>query len=411
MRPCPIFDWSLRAPQKLAVVTQSENLSYLQLNECIQAYCGYISSLNLPPQSKLPFIALSNLETVCFFFAAWRMQMIACPISFRLPELAIEQTLKRLSAPLITPHPSHIKKVTEIDENLLSTMLLTSGSTGTPKIACHRLRHHLVSAEHAISHLHLEPDDYYLASLPLFHIGGIALLLRTFLAGATLMITDNYFERRVTHLSLVPTQLYRLLKEKIAHFQPKCILLGGAPIPPLLYQEAADLNLLTTYGMTEASSIITLNGKLLDHLELKIGDGEEILIRGKSIFEGYLNPDGTIVSPLQDGWFHTKDRGRMTPQQTLQLLGRKDRLFISGGENIQPEEIEEAILALFQVQQATVLPHHDEEFGMRPAVYLYDPNRTITLELLQTKLRQLLPGYKIPQKLFYLDQPTSKLHI
>ncbi|HSX03762.1 MAG TPA: AMP-binding protein [Rhabdochlamydiaceae bacterium] len=411
MRLCPIFKWSEQAPGKPAVSTPNEMISYRQLNHLIQLQCGYIKSLNLPKQSRLVFIAENSVETLCFFFAAWRMQMIACPLSFRLPSEAVSQTLKRLNSSLLVPQMGQLEKAEEIDEDLLATMLLTSGSTGQPKIACHRLRHLLTSAQNALVPLNLESHDYYLASLPYFHVGGISLLLRTFLCGATLFLSQNYFDPRITHLSLVPTQLYRLLQEKPEHFHPKCLLLGGAPIPSRLIEESANLNLYTTYGMTETSSMIIVNGKVLDHLELKLGKDEEILIRGKSLFEGYLNSEGMIESPLIDGWFHTKDRGSLNTNGELQFLGRKDRLFISGGENIQPEEIEEAILSIFKLKQALIIPYQDEEFGMRPAAYLYDPDQRVSLLSLQKELKRILPGYKIPQKLFYLSHIYTKEEI
>jgi O-succinylbenzoic acid--CoA ligase len=159
--------------------------------------------------------------------------------------------------------------------------------------------------------------------------------------------------------------------------------------------------------MTEASSMITLNGRVLPHLELKIGSEQEIMIRGKSVFAGYLKSDGTIESPLKEGWLHTKDRG-IIREGKLEFIGRKDRMFISGGENIQPEEIEEAIHSLFKVDQAMIVPYEDIEFGMRPAAYIFAPEQSLTLELLQGELKKILPKYKIPQKLFNLSRPYEK---
>lgn len=413
MRLCPIFEWNQRRPNHPAILSDTEIFSYHALNALIQSQCSFIQSLKLREQSRLPFIAHTTVETIAFFFAAWRMKMIACPLSFRLPEQALASALRQLEVShLITPQasPGTLENV-EIDENLLSTMLLTSGTTGTPKIACHRLSHHLESAQAAIPHLKLEPEDRYQSSLPLFHIGGIAILIRTFLAGSTLVLSDRHPS---THLSLVPTQLFRLVQQKTVFFH-KCILLGGAPIAVSLYEQAMDLNmqLYTTYGMTETSSMITLKspedprfslGRVLEHLELKIQNDGELLVRGKSLFDGYLNH----TLPLLDGWFATRDRGQFTKGGNLHFLGRKDRLFISGGENIQPEEIEEAIMALFKIAQAIVLPFSDEEYGMRSAAYLYDPAQTLTLESLQCALRKVLPGFKIPQKLFFLPHLFTK---
>lgn len=412
MRLCPIFEWSQRHPHHPALLSETESISYQAFDRLIQSQCHFIESLNLPQQSRLPFIAHSTVESLSFFFAAWRMKMIACPLSFRLPTQTIAFLLQQLDAKdLIVPQNITGKsKHVELEQNLIATMLLTSGTTGTPKIAVHRLSHHLESAKAAIPLLQLEPDDRYQFSLPFFHIGGIALLLRTFLAGSTLVLSSN---AEATHFSLVPTQLFRLLQKK-AIFPHKCILLGGAPIGASLYEQAMNQNLrlYTTYGMTETSSMISLKtpedrpfslGGVLDHLELKIENDGEIWVRGKSLFEGYLHHP-----PLSSNdWFATKDRGSLI-EGKLHFLGRKDRLFISGGENIQPEEIEEAIISLFKVHQAIVIPFPDEEFGMRPAVYLYDPEKIVTLEHLQQQLRNVLPGFKIPQKLFPLPHLYSK---
>lgn len=417
MRLCPIFKWSIQCPSHPAAFIGNTTISYKELNHLVESECNFIESLHLPTQSRLPFIAANTLETASFFFAAWRMKMVACPLSFRLPKAGIEKALLRLNASLITPQsiPAKDQKHTELDETLLATLLFTSGTTGEPKIACHRLFQHLKSAEVAIPHLQLGQQSRYLSNLPFSHVGGIALLLRTFLAGSALVISSHF--KDATHISCVPTQLYRRMQEKTI-VPDQSILLGGAPISLNLYNQAIEqkLNLYTTYGMTETSSMMTLKkpennsfslGSPLEHSELRIETDGEILVRGKTLFDGYLNLDGSISLPLKDGWFATKDRGYLK-EGCLHFLGRKDRLFISGGENIQPEEIEEAILALFNLSHAVVLPFEDEEFGMRPAVYLDDP--TLTLEVMQRNLRKVLPGYKIPQKLFPLS-PTFTLKI
>lgn len=417
MNLCPIFKWSIKYPDHPALIVENSSISYKNFNSIVESFCNQIASFHLPIQSKLPFIALNGLETIAFFFAAWRMKMIACPLNFRFPQSGIKNALQRLNAPLYTPQsfPMDQSQHVELEESLLATMLFTSGTTGEPKIACHRLCHHLENARCAIPHLNLSTESRYQCSLPLYHVGGIALVIRTFLAGGSLVLSNQI--ESCTHLSFVPTQLYRHMQEEKV-INPQCILLGGAPISRTLYEQAMNLklNLYTTYGMTEASSMITLKtpeipdfslGAPLEHFELKIREGE-ILIRGKTLFEGYMNGDGTITLPLQEGWFATKDCGFLTENGSLQFLGRKDRLFISGGENILPEEIEEAIFSIFKVCQALVLPYEDEEFGMRPAAYIYNPNQNISLEILQKELRKILPGFKIPQKLFSLARLYTK---
>jgi O-succinylbenzoic acid--CoA ligase len=370
MQPCPIFEWSRRAPNRRAILFDHDALTYAQLNDRVSALA----------QTNTPFIAHTNLDTVCAFFAAWRAQHAACPISPRLPPTAADRLRARLKMPPFG----------------VGTILATSGSTGEPKLVCHRTHHHLISAKTLIPWLNLEENDCYLASLPFFHVGGIALMVRTFVAGAALLFSKNLLDPRITHLSLVPTQLHRLLKTNPKNFHPKCLLLGGAPIPSSL----SHIPFHTSYGMTETASLIALDGTVAPHMEVKLARDGEILVRGASLFDGYLD----APSPLVDGWFPTKDLGAWSADGKLTLLGRKDRLFISGGENIQPEEIEACIHSLFALEQARIIPEPDEEFGMVPTLHIYDPAPPPLADIAQA-LSSHLPRFKIPKKLIRHTQP------
>jgi o-succinylbenzoate---CoA ligase len=202
---------------------------------------------------------------------------------------------------------------------------------------------------------------------------------------------------QISHLSWVPTQLLRHLQNPSPAPRLKQILLGGGPIPPhLLLPTVAP-----TYGMTEMSSQIATFGKPLPGTELKLfGDGE-IGVRGPTLFQGYWNRQTGLSLPLTpDGWFMTKDIGRWEKDR-LVIVGRKDNLFISGGENIQPEEIELELLALPHIEQAVVVPISDPEFGERPVAF-------VTTAHLQTgailsHLKAKLPSYKLPLRIFPLD--------
>jgi o-succinylbenzoate---CoA ligase len=313
-----------------------------------------------------------------------------------------------------------------------ASLIRTSGSSAQPKLAQHSWGNHVYSARGSLQHIPLSPTDRWLLSLPLFHVGGLAIVVRCWLAGATLAIPDAQqtlaeaiLSFEPTHLSLVPTQLQRLLDHpETGRALQKCkaILLGGAPVSAELIKKAqrARLNIHTSYGSTEMSSQITttppgywlqhlpppvLSGERLPHRELRIQEGE-IQVRGKTLFQGYREP-GHLYLPLRAGWFSTGDLGHWHEGQ-LQITGRKDYQFISGGENIQPEEIERHLLSLSEIQQAMVVPVSDPEFGARPVAFLRLPQNLDALSFFKTLPATLslhLPKFKIP--LVFYPWPES----
>ena len=175
-------------------------------------------------------------------------------------------------------------------------------------------------------------------------------------------LTATIAELGVTHASLVATQLLRLLRDG----QPdalagmKAILLGGSAAPPGLITEAhaRGLSVHTSYGMTEMASTVTAtppdasldalgtSGVVLPQREVRLAADGEVLVRGATLFAGYLAADATVQRPTDaDGWFPTGDLGdwvEVGGERMLRIVGRRDHLFISGGENVQPEEVEAA---------------------------------------------------------------------
>ncbi|MGS3447103.1 o-succinylbenzoate--CoA ligase [Klebsiella electrica] len=262
-------------------------------------------------------------------------------------------------------------------EARLASMTLTSGSTGLPKAAVHSCRAHLASAEGVLAMMPLASDDDWLLSLPLFHVSGQGILWRWLLAGARLTVGERQpLEQALqgcTHASLVPTQLWRLLNSE-ADVSLKAVLLGGAAIPVALTEQARarGIRCWCGYGLTEFASTVCGKeadgapdvGQPLPGRALKIVEGE-VWLRADSMAAGYWRDGG--VQPLvnEQGWFATRDRGELR-EGKLTLLGRMDNLFFSGGEGIQPEEVERVLLAHPQIQQAFIVPLDDAEFGQRP---------------------------------------------
>ncbi|MFQ5454557.1 MAG: AMP-binding protein [Candidatus Zixiibacteriota bacterium] len=220
---------------------------------------------------------------------------------------------------------------------------------------------------------------------------------------------------KITHLSIVSIQLQRLLNEpdiKETAGYLKAVLLGGSAFSEKLINQAYDLNLklYTTYGLTEMASQVTTttagdskekkltSGKLLKHREIKINNSGEILVRGKTLFKGYFH-QRKLITPFDDeGWLATSDLGNIDSDGYLTVTGRKDNMFISGGENIHPEEIEQVLTCSDNIETAIVVPVSDNEYGFRPVAFIrYKDKKT---KFNSNDLN--LPHYKIPIRFFDL---------
>ena len=259
----------------------------------------------------------------------------------------------------------------------LCSMTLTSGSTGLPKAAVHTCQAHIASAEGVLSLMPLATEDDWLLSLPLFHVSGQGILWRWLVAGARMTVREKQpLEQMLagcTHASLVPTQLWRLLVNQTP-VALKAVLLGGAAIPVALTEQARaqGIRCWCGYGLTEFASTVCAKeadgladvGMPLPGREVRIVN-DEVWLRAASMAEGYWR-DGKLVSLVNDeGWFATRDRGVLNDGK-LTIAGRLDNLFFSGGEGIQPEEVERVIVTHPHVLQAFIVPIEDAEFGHRP---------------------------------------------
>ncbi len=377
------------------LITDHFTWDHATFEDHVEGMCRQIEAF---PGERVAFLAPSTIEVILTLFACWKMGKIACPLSPRLP--SVEQALEKLGTELFTPlmPEPETPRNTAWDLSKLATFLFTSGSMGSPKIACHTLGNLVSSAIGSYDIIPLQPSDRWALTLPLCHVGGLGILFRSYLAKSSVLMSSNW--DRATHLSLVPTQLYRLLKSPTELPHLKTILLGGAPLPDL----QTPWNVLPSYGMTEMSSQIVTAHQVHPYAEMKISEDNEIWVKGPVLFQGYYEKEKGVVLPLnEEGWFQTKDLGHWE-NGIFKILGRKDNLFISGGENIQPEEIEEVIRRVCGMHEAIVVPIPDEEFGARPVVFLKD---LVPLEQLQTRLQLHLPKYKIPIKVFELLEQTG----
>lgn len=403
----PLHCAALTSPTQTAVKCNGQDISYARLSHMVQALGEQLTRIGVGQGQPLACISRNNLEMICLYWASVDIGAIFFPISPRFPLAQVQGLIDSHHIPFywseaalalsgshqltldfsLDAAPSADLAATAFDIYRPSNVILTSGSSGFPKAAVHNLANHIANAESARSLIPLVTGDAWLLSLPMFHIGGLAILNRCALVAATVVLPDPtlplqaQIERDgLTHASLVPTQLLNLLADKQASLKSiKALLLGGGAISiDLLKQlEQRHIASFTSYGMTEMGSQITTgpalsdgtSGKLLPGRELKIVDGV-IWVRGDCLFMGYLTDNG-IEKPLDaEGWFYTKDRGEWDANGNLKILGRVDNMFISGGENIQPEEIEAALKLHPLIDEAIVFPLPDVTFGQLPAAII-----------------------------------------
>lgn len=417
---CPIALQAKENPTTLAIETALDSLSYQELDKLLSRLVRHLFSLGISKGARIAFVAPTAFKTVILLLALLRIGAIACPINPKFPQVQIEDLIQRLK-------PSHFINLDTlvftatsyqvdpiIDTEQLFTFLATSGSSGKSKIACHTFENYLASALATHLPLQLSKSSRWLLSLPLYHVSGLSILTRCMTIGACVVLTDSksiwgeIIPHRITHLSCVPTQLFRLTDQKcslsLLSKQLHCVLVGGAHTSPSLFHSVKELPIFFTYGMTETTSMITLAtkedlrlknlsmGYPISCCEIKIASDFEVLVKGKNLFQGYW--DGFQINP-PSSWFATKDLGEICLDKHLHITGRKDRLFISGGENIQPEEIEQALCSISGIIRATVLPKLDEEFGSRPVAFIEDTKQRPPAQIF-FELHKILPSFKCP---------------
>jgi O-succinylbenzoic acid--CoA ligase len=404
----------------------------------VESAARRIEALGFGTGARVALYLPKDERYLVLLMALIRAGCVACPLSTRLPPPGAAPLLRRAACRALISSDEDLLETTSADvrklrpETLLAdepargqssaplhlaldrpaTVVFTSGSTSAPKAALHTLGNHYYSALGSNTNIPLAPGDRWLHSLPLYHVGGLAILFRCLLAGATVALPDpgaplGRAIAAATHVSLVSTQLLRLLREE--DLDPgglRAILLGGGPIPTSLIDEAIarGLPVHSSYGLTEMASQVTAtppgasreelhtSGCLLPHREISISEDGEILVRGDTLFMGYVESDMTDRPLDADGWLHTGDLGELDAGGYLRVRGRKDNLFVSGGENIQPEEIEEALCRLDDVEEAVVVPVPDAEFGFRPVAFV----RGGRPGDLARALERTLPQFKVP---------------
>jgi len=456
--PCPLSEAARRYKDLPAVITDDRIISYGQYDRLVESAAYRLKDTGVTPGERVVIVSPNFIEFPILLMALFRIGAIACPVSPRLPHQMVAEYIKRIRCSKIfgLTNQLHIDRslgittlpVAEVIDftsvvgtasghhfvslGQEATIIATSGTSAQPEAVLHTYGNHYYSAIGSNKNIKAQPGDRWLLSLPLYHVGGLAILFRTMLGGGAVVIAnkdadllDTIRRYQITHLSLVHTQLYRLLHRKPGRDEIKglsALLVGGSAMPNILVTQAYEcgLPLFTSYGLTEMASQVTTttpgdsldklltSGRLLDHRQVKVSTEGEILVKGDTLFRGYVEQDEVYFPVDGDGWFHTGDIGRLDETGYLTVRGRKDSKFISGGENIHPEEIEGTLSLLDDVSDAVVVPMEDDEFGFRPVAFIRTAgSKRVYKSDLVNQLEQYLPHFKIPVR-FYKWPETAQ---
>ena len=467
-------DWlrerARRTPDREALIEETRTWSFAELDACTDriahrlATAGTLVGGNRGAKAneRIAILAANHATTVAAIHAVPRTGATLIPLNTQLREPELCAQLRIVKPRFLIVDEAHrdlasavagdatilgLKELpgasaatplqARIDADQLHTVMFTSGTTGAAKGVMLSVGNHYHSAIAALINLGVSEADRWLCCLPLFHIAGLSILVRSAIFGIPLVLQRDFDAaaanrsietQGVSVASLVPTMLSRMLDERADRPLPKsfrCALTGGGALSADLLERcrAAGIPVTQTYGLTEtASQIVTLApseslsrlgaaGKALWGSEIRIvGDhGEpappaaagEIQVAGPTVMAGYLDDPEATARAFDGRWLRTGDIGQIDSDGYLHVLDRRSDLIISGGENIYPAEVESVLLSHPQVQEAAVvcLPHPD--WGQRPVAFVVP--RVVSADELNRYCAENLARYKCPDTIHLVD--------
>jgi O-succinylbenzoic acid--CoA ligase len=350
--------------------------------------------------------------------------------SLNVEKFALEDVCLRKSGQVA------LKEEVNLDE--VHSLIYTSGTTGKPKGVMLTYGNHWWSATGSALNLGSHLEDRWLCCLPIFHVSGLSILMRSVLYGIPVVLFSAFEPTKinkairdyeVTIISVVSVMLDQMLDEKVESFHSiRCVLLGGGPAPmPLLEKcKALSIPVFQTYGMTEtASQIVTLSpeymlsklgsaGKPLFPAQLRIMEGPvekayseigEIVVKGPNVTKGYYNRSEATNSSIKGGWLYTGDLGFIDEDGFLYVVDRRSDMFVSGGENIYPAEIESVLLEHEGVQEVGVTGLEDLQWGKVPIAFIkvsddFDLSEDDIIKFCKTRLAK----YKVPKQVYVVNE-------
>lgn len=448
------------APNKVAIQQEDGKLiTFSQLKVASERFARQLASIGVGKQTKVAILSPNSTELIIVIHALSYLNAVAVMLNTRLtkPELNFQLENSQAELLITTGHLRQEKQVTitkqltfaEVDRHEQSditlcneikladpfTMMFTSGTTGSPKAVIHTYANHWWSAVGSMLNLGLQSEDKWLVTLPIFHIGGFSVLMRSVIYGIPIYLLKKYDAKKILHAfneekvtiaSLVTMMLQEVVEALGDDLFPKgcrCILLGGGSVDEALLEKVAAkaIPLFQSYGMTETSSqIATLNvayateklgsaGKALFPAQIKIAKAKEdnigdILVKGPMVMTGYYNNALANSENFQADWFKTGDLGYFDTDGFLYVVDRRTDLIISGGENIYPTEVEQVLMEIPGVSEVVIVGKQDEKWGQVPVAFVVCEAEDIQAELMYDYAKQHLARFKVPHDIHFIKE-------
>jgi O-succinylbenzoic acid--CoA ligase len=460
-----LFSRQYATPNATALMVDGERMTYLDLHWKATLRGEWLRSAGIEAGDRVAVWLPNGAEYVYLIHAAARSGVTLVPLNTRLTAEEALWQVKRVGARAVV-HAGGLPKGFNFDEEWLldirrdyqrrytglhphfeplrlkrvQGIMFSSGTTGQPKAIPLTFGNHYHSAMASAMRLGVMPGDQWLACMPLYHVGGQAIILRACLYGITVNLHPRFDVEAVNHaienegvtlVSMVPTMLHRLMEHRgDAPFPPslRLVLLGGAAAPAPLIERCAAVGLpvAATYGLTEAASQVAtatpqqvrakpgtvgrpLFGthlRIVNEHGIPLGAGQvgEIAVQGPTVMGGYLNDPDATAAALRDEWLHTGDLGYMDDDGDLWVVTRRTDLIVSGGENVYPAEVEDALEAHPDVAHACVVGVVDAEWGQRVAAQVVRRRGTLSADALVAFSRERLAGYKVPRHIVFTEE-------
>jgi O-succinylbenzoic acid--CoA ligase len=416
-------DWlaqrSQSCPDRVALVADGVEVTYAELEAEATWVARRLAAHGVRRGSTAALTMHPRREQVVIAHALMKTGASLLPLSPRLSASEREQIVTAEEpivdlddAGQLTQTEADLPLLGEHDMDAICCRILTSGSTGTPKPIGLSYGNFLWNAVGSAFNIGVEPDDRWLCCIPLSHIAGLGIVVKSVIYGTTAVLHDGFDVDRVaaslerdgiTVVSLVTTMLTRLLEAGADLSGPRAILVGGGPVPeePLEEALAKGATVVQTYGLTETCSQVTTlapadarrkvgsAGRPLLSAHLRIQDGE-ILVQGPTVAPGRADADG---------WLHTGDIGRIDEEGFLYVEDRLDDMIVSGGENVAPAEVEQVLLRHPEVADAAVVGREDPEWQQAvTAVVVLEAGSAATPDDLRRHCAESLAGFKVPKR-------------
>jgi o-succinylbenzoate---CoA ligase len=418
-----IDDWLAQraqsCPERTALIAEGAEVTYAELEAEATWVARRLAAHGVRRGSTAALTMHPRREQVVLAHALMKVGAALLPLSPRLTEAehariveTVEPMIDLDDPGLLTQTEADLPMLGEHDTDDVCAYVLTSGSSGTPKPIGLTYGNFLWSAMGGAFNIGVDPADRWLCCVPLSHIAGLSIVMRSAIYGTTAVVHDGFDvervarslrEDKITVVSLVTTMLARLLDAGADLSGPRAILVGGGPVPESILAAALDrgATVVQTYGLTETCSQVTTLAP--EDAQRKLGSaGRPLLTSHVRIRGGEILIQGPTVAPGradESGWLHTGDLGYIDDEGFLYVQDRIDDMIVTGGENVIPSEVEEVLLAHPAVEDAAVVGREDPEWQQAvTAVVVLAPDAEVTTDELRHHCAATLAGYKVPKR-------------